>query len=280
MLGNLELPNNILYYGFKLPIETNNRPPINADAKFCKKCNNPYTYNFAIYNHLGDYACSNCGYKRPKFNYSIDQVLSLDSNGSTLIINGKKYFLNQSGTYNIYNALCAFSTCKVVGIDDSYIYDSFKNLDSRFGRQEIVKIRDKNLKIILVKNPVGFDEALNSINLDKNNKSIALLLNDNYADGTDVSWIWDVDFENLDNKAIENILLSGIRLYDLSIRLKVAGFNESLFSLCSDYDSLLDKIEKSNNSMIYMLATYTAMTSFRKFLNNRGYIKNLWWIFI
>lgn len=276
LLGKMDLPNKILYYGFSSPADRSNKTSVNLDSKFCKVCGEPYIYNFTIYNHLGDYYCPKCGNARPKLDFFVNNILNLDSNGSYVLIDNKKFFINQAGTYNIYNALCAFSVSKLLGIKDKIICDTLKTLDSKFGRQELIKINDKNVKIILVKNPAGFDEALNSINLDKSSKSLALLLNDNYADGTDVSWIWDVGFENLDNNTIQNIILSGIRLYDLSIRLKVAGFNEKRFSLCDDYDSLLDRISKGNDSMIYLLATYTAMTSFRKFLNNKGYISNLW----
>jgi UDP-N-acetylmuramyl tripeptide synthase len=276
LFGELNLPNTALYYGFTAPILSSSKPSLNADAKFCKVCKHPYSYNYITYNHLGDFYCPSCGYKRPNLNFSIEDVLSLSPEGSTVLIKNKKYYINQSGTYNIYNALCAFSACRTLGIDESVIGKSLTSLDCSFGRQELVKINDKNLKIILVKNPAGFDEALNSINLDNGNKSIALLLNDNYADGKDVSWIWDVDFENLNVNQIHDIILSGIRLYDMSIRLKVAGFNENSFHLCNDYEALLKKIERCNEPTVYMLATYTAMTSFRKFLNNRGYIKKLW----
>ncbi|WP_162926506.1 Mur ligase family protein [Clostridium novyi] len=276
LFGNLTIKNKPLYYGFDCPINNVSQPPLNADAKFCKICKYPYEYNFITYNHLGDFYCPNCGYKRPNLTYSISNIINLSSNGSTVKINNKDYYINQAGTYNIYNALCAFSVSKILGVSDSIICDTFKNLQSSFGRQELIKINNKNLKIILVKNPAGFDEALKSIKLDDKNKSIALLLNDNYADGKDVSWIWDVDFEDLNNNNIHNIMVSGIRLYDMSIRLKVAGFHEDLFCICHNYETLLNNIESCNDSMIYLLATYTAMTSFRKFLNNKGYIKKLW----
>lgn len=276
LLGNLDLPNKTQYYGFNTPITKIDKPSLNADAKFCKSCKHPYKYNFITYNHLGDFYCPNCGYKRPSLTYSVDNILNLYSEGSTVEINKENYYINQCGTYNIYNALCAFSIGKLLGIENSVIRYTLKNIKSSFGRQETIKINNKNLKIILVKNPAGFDEALKSINLDLENKSIALLLNDNYADGKDVSWIWDVDFEDLNDNNIHNIMVSGIRLYDMSIRLKVAGFDEDLFCICHNYDALLNNIENCNDSMIYLLATYTAMTSFRKFLNSKGYIKKLW----
>lgn len=276
LLGNLDLKNEILYYGFKTAVNIQTQLSLNADAKFCKHCKHPYSYNFITYNHLGDFYCDNCGYKRPKLDFYVNKILSLTSKESIVEINDREYRINQSGTYNIYNALCAFSTAKTLKLADCTIYDSLKNLNCSFGRQEIIKINNKNLKIILVKNPAGFDEALSSINLDDKNKSLALLLNDNSADGRDVSWIWDVNFENLNSLTIDNILVSGIRLYDMGVRLKVAGFNEDIFSICDNYECLLNHIENTNGSMVYMLATYTAMTSFRKFLNNKGYIKKLW----
>ncbi|MCY6355080.1 Mur ligase family protein [Clostridium sp. ZS2-4] len=276
LLGNLDLKNKILYYGFKTTINAQNKLSLNADAKFCKHCKRPYSYNFITYNHLGDFHCDNCGYKRPELDFYVNKVISLTSTGSIVEINDTEYIINQSGTYNIYNALCAFSIAKTLKVADYIIYDSLKTLNCSFGRQELIKINNKNLKIILVKNPAGFDEALSSINLDDRNKSLALLLNDNSADGRDVSWIWDVNFENLNSLKIDNIMVSGIRLYDMGIRLKVAGFNEKLFSICDNYECLLNNIENTNGSMVYMLATYTAMTSFRKFLNNKGYIKKLW----
>ncbi|WP_461206986.1 DUF1727 domain-containing protein [Clostridium sp. DL1XJH146] len=273
--GDMNVSNEKVFYGFKCKLdtkETNN----NVDAKYCIKCKTPYDYEFTTYNHLGNYTCPNCGYSRPKLNFFVDKIQYLNPKGSHVKICNKDFYINQPGSYNIYNALSAYSTVKLLGIDDEIIDVSFSNLKSSFGRQESINIKGKNLKIILVKNPAGFDEAINSVNLDECTKSLAVLLNDNYADGKDVSWIWDVNFETLDKSEIDDVLISGIRLYDMSIRLKVAGLNENMFRLCNSYDKLLNSIESNKNENIYMLATYTAMTSFRKFLNNKGYLKKLW----
>lgn len=276
LLGQLNVINPKIYYGFNAPVQNDKDLSLNADAKFCKICKNPYQYNFITYNHLGDFFCTNCGFKRSKLTYFVNKINYITSEGSSIEINNSNFNINQSGTYNIYNSLCAYSVARHLGISEDIISCTFENLCSSFGRQEIVDINGKNLKIILVKNPAGFDEALKSVNLDISKKSLALLLNDNYADGKDVSWIWDVGFEDLNHNEIENVLVSGIRLYDMSIRLKVAGLNEKSFNVCDNYEKLLLSIETNKNDNIYMLATYTAMTSFRKFLNNKGYIKKLW----
>lgn len=276
LLGELDLPNNTIYYGFNTAVEESKIVDINADAKFCKKCKTPYSYEFLTYNHLGSFYCENCGYRRPVLNNAVEQILEQTPSGSLVLIDGKEFFINQSGTYNIYNALCAYSNAKAMGIDDSIIKNALENSSSSFGRQESLSINHKEVKIILVKNPAGFDEAIKTISLDKRTIGTAFLLNDNYADGRDVSWIWDVNFEKLSSLHIEDVMVSGIRLYDMAVRLKVAGLLTEKFSLNENYDMLLESLRASETNVIYILATYTAMINFRKYLHSKGYIKELW----
>jgi len=276
LLGNLNLKNNIVYYGFGTKVHENKIVDINADAKFCTVCKAPYEYNFITYNHLGDFYCSKCGYKRPALTYSINKIVDLNTSGSTVHINNKEYYINQPGTYNIYNALCAYSVAKTLGLQDKTIEHSLKTVASSFGRQETLNIGGTEIKIILVKNPAGYDEAVNTINLDTRKINLSLLLNDNYADGKDVSWIWDVNFERLTSLNINKIMISGIRLYDMAIRLKVAGFPSDSFLLCSEEESLLREIKACDGDIVYILATYTAMINLRKFLHSKGYIDKIW----
>lgn len=276
LLGDLDVPNKKIYYGFNSPIDLNNKININADAKFCKKCKHPYSYEFVTYNHLGKFYCEHCGYKRPALDYYIDNIKDLDPSGSSISINGNDCYLNQPGAYNIYNGLCAYSVAKTLGISNEIIFDSLKSSKSSFGRQESISINGKEIKIILVKNPAGYDEAIKTISLDKRNLDLAVLLNDNYADGRDVSWIWDVDFENLANLKLNKIMVSGIRLYDMAVRLKIAGLKDENFTLSENFDKLLEELKNCNGEIIYVLATYTAMIDFRKFLYSNGFIKKLW----
>ena len=196
LLGALEVPNKTLYYGFECAVNENKVIDINADAKFCKNCKTAYEYDFITYNHLGKFHCSNCGYKRPELDFYIDAIKDLSTSGSIVSINGFEYYINQPGIYNIYNGLCAISAAKILGVQDSVIADSLKTVQSSFGRQESINIKGKEVKIILVKNPAGYDEAINTISLDKRAINLAVILNDNYADGRDVSWIWDVNLKN------------------------------------------------------------------------------------
>ncbi|VYT92975.1 DUF1727 domain-containing protein [Clostridium tertium] len=276
LLGNLELPNKTVFYGFNAKINKDTKIDVNADAKFCKFCKSPYEYNHITYNHLGDFYCTGCGFKRAELKYAVNEILDLSPDSSTVKINNLDIRVSQSGIYNIYNALCAFSISKELGIKDTSIVKSLENQDSSFGRQEALNIDGKEVKIILVKNPAGYNQALDTLCLNKENFSCAFLLNDNYADGTDVSWIWDVDFEKLHTLNIDEVFISGLRCYDMAVRLKIAGLKEDKFIIEEEFENLTSKIKDSNNNKIYILATYTAMINYRKHLYSKGYIKKLW----
>ena len=276
LLGSLDLPNNKVFYGFNANLTDIKTVDINADAKFCKFCKAPYEYNHITYNHLGDFYCTGCGYKRENLKYAVNEILDLSPDSSTVVLNDLNVTISQSGAYNIYNGLCAYAVTKELGIEDSIIKDSLQNQSSSFGRQETLNIDGKDIRIILVKNPAGYNQALDTLCLNKEAFDAAFLLNDNYADGTDVSWIWDVDFEKLNNLNMDNIFISGIRAYDMAVRLKIAGLNKDNFIIEETFEALTEKIKTSTNNKVYVLATYTAMINFRKYLHTKGYINKLW----
>lgn len=276
LFGKLDLDNTIIYYGFNKGITSNASIEVNADAKFCKFCKAPYEYNFITYNHLGDFYCPNCGYKRPELSYHVDEITELAADFSTVTINNTEVTISQSGAYNIYNGLCAFAITKELGVSTKTIQDSLSKQDSSFGRQEEITVKDKSLKIILVKNPAGYNQAIDTLCLNKEPFSTVFFLNDNYADGQDVSWIWDVEFEKLNSLPIKDIFISGIRMYDMAVRLKTAGLNQDNFHIEADYEKLTTLIENTSTNRVYVLATYTAMINYRKYLYSKGYIKKLW----
>lgn len=276
LLGSLKLPNPTKYYGFNTKINDKTTVDTNADSKFCKECKTPYNYNFVTYNHLGDFYCTGCGYKRSDLSYSVDELLDLSYEGSKVRINNLDVTVTQSGVYNIYNALNAVAIAKELGIRDESITTSLEHQDSSFGRQENLNIEGKDVKIILVKNPAGYNQALDTLCLNKDNFDVSFLLNDNYADGKDVSWIWDVDFEKIHELNINNVYISGMRKYDMAIRLKISGLDPENFIIDETYDELTNSIVKSPNNKVYVLATYTAMINYRKHLHSKGYIKKLW----
>lgn len=276
LLGKLDLKNPVHFYGFDKSVNDNKTIEINADAKFCKFCKTPYEYNFVTYNHLGDFYCPNCGYKRSDLMYAVTDIIDINADKSTVKFNDLEVSINQSGTYNIYNGLCAYSIAKELGIADSAIKKSLENQSSSFGRQETINIEGKDVKIFLVKNPAGYNQSLDTICLNKEKFAAAFLLNDNYADGQDVSWIWDVDFEKLTETNIDEVYISGLRAYDMAVRLKTAGLNPNKFVIEEQYEALTEAIKNGRCDKLYILATYTAMINYRKYLHSKGYIKNLW----
>lgn len=276
LLGKLDLKNPVHFYGFDKAVNDNKTIEINADAKFCKFCKTPYEYNFVTYNHLGDFYCPNCGYKRSDLMYAVTDIIDINADSSTIKFNDLEVSINQSGTYNIYNGLCAYSIAKELGIDDSVIKKSLENQSSSFGRQETINVEGKDVKIFLVKNPAGYNQSLDTICLNKERFAAAFLLNDNYADGQDVSWIWDVDFEKLTETNIDEVYISGLRAYDMAVRLKTAGLDPNKFVIEEQYEALTKAIKNGSCDKLYILATYTAMINYRKYLHSKGYIKNLW----
>lgn len=145
-----------------------------------------------------------------------------------------------------------------------------------FGRQEVIKIDDKELTLILVKNPVGLDQVLEMIKTDTHPFSLAVLLNANYADGIDTSWIWDGRFENLPFSNIPVVLAGGERYRDIAFRLKVAGVTQEQFLERESLSDVLTSIKKMPTKKVYVLATYTAVLQLRKLLASQGYIKEEW----
>lgn len=276
LLGKLDVKNEKIYYGFNYPVNKLTHALTNADSKFCIECKHPYKYEFITYNHLGKYYCDNCGYKRPDLKYSVDDIIDKNPDFSEVTINNTNCHISQPGIYNIYNGLSAIAIAHELNINDDVIIKTLSSMESSFGRQEKIKIGDKNVKIILVKNPAGFDEAINTVVFEKEKISLSFILNDNYADGRDVSWIWDVDFEKLSTLDVGSVLVAGIRKYDMAIRIKTAQLQYDNLKICNDYDNLCDEIKNLKEDKLYIFATYTAMLSFRKYLNKKGFIKKLW----
>lgn len=276
LLGKLDLPNPTVFYGFNVPVQKDSKIDVNSDSKFCKFCKSPYSYNYITFNHLGDFYCPSCGYKREELKYAVNKIVNQTPEESEVIINNTPITISQSGVYNIYNGLCAYSIAKELGVSDSVINESLGKQDSSFGRQEQIKIDGKKAKIILVKNPAGYNQALDTLCLNDDEFSALFMLNDNYADGRDVSWIWDVDFEKLKSLKINDVFISGMRMYDMAVRLKTSGLDSDKFIIEEDYEKLTEKIKNSKDDNIYILATYTAMINYRKYLHSKGYIKKLW----
>ncbi len=272
LFGNLDKENRIDYFGFD--IKNDNEIDVNVEGKFCIKCGNPYSYNFLSYSHIGDYYCEKCGYKRPELNFVANNIIQNKDGTSTFEYKNISINIKMLGLYNVYNALSAISISEVIGLDLDKSVEALRNEDSPFGRQEEVIINDKKVMLMLVKNPAGFNEALNTLLAIEDDVTASFILNDKFADGTDVSWIYDVSFEKV-NQIIKKAYVGGDRAFDMAIRLNVSGVEKDKIKVFPSYHQYLEYINSCEDDKIYTFLTYTAMLEFRKFLFDKKYISKL-----
>lgn len=272
-----KLKNKIIFFGLETKKSKLNQINHSADATFCPLCLKPLAYTQVYFSHLGNFSCS-CGFCQPA---KIIKAVSIKTgNNKTLIrlnYSEKKLSLklNITGLFNVYNALAAISTAFALNFDLKKSVKALEKFTPAFGRMETIKTKNKTIKLILVKNPTGFNQAINSV-ANLNYSLMLLALNDKLADGTDVSWIWDVNFEKL-AKLKTKFIISGDRAGDLALRLKYAGIRQKRIILISnDLKTCLEKIFKSRAKKVCLLPTYTAMLSVRRLLKNKGLVKSIW----
>lgn len=190
---------------------------------------------------------------------------------STFEIDHHQYTVKIGGLYNIYNALAAYALGRFLDVSQDQIQTAFEADKQVFGRQEVINVDDKQVTLILVKNPVGLNQVLDMILTDRDQFSFVGLLNANYADGIDTSWIWDGNFEKLAKHEIPAFMTGGERYKDITFRLKVAGVDQPIIE--PDLSKVIDKIKNLPTQKVYILATYTAVLQLRKQLAEQGYIK-------
>lgn len=272
LFNSKDLPNPVIYYGFNHEKkEKELRAPANTDGLLCPQCHHILRYHLRTYANLGDYFCPHCGFHRPKLTYQVTKIVNRTPNDSTFEIDGHQYRIAIGGMYNIYNALAAYAVGRFFGVSHSQIKDAFESDERIFGRQERIQIGDHDVTLILVKNPVGLNQVLDMILTDPEPFSFACLLNANYADGIDTSWIWDGQFERLKDHDIPQFMTGGERYKDISTRLMMAGI-ENMWKE-PDLSKVIAKIKQMPTKHVYVLATYTAVLQLRHQMAEEGYIK-------
>ncbi|KGF04131.1 Mur ligase family protein [Anaerococcus lactolyticus] len=238
----------------------------NSDGIICPSCHSILKYRTVNYSSLGDFACPNCDFKSPEIRYTIDKIASLDPNHSKFFIDGRAYEVNVGGVYNIYNALTALAVAYELRLSYDEIYKGLKKQKNVFGRQENINVFDKNVVINLVKNPTGLNQVIDLVTLEKEPISLICLLNDNYADGLDVSWIYDSYYEKLAGLDIKDIYVSGKRKIDMKRRLEIANLFDGEIIEFDYVNQIKDVIKNAKTDNIYILSTYTAMLKLREVL--------------
>jgi lipid II isoglutaminyl synthase (glutamine-hydrolysing) len=251
-----------------------------ADAKHCRRCGAPYAFDAVYLGHLGRYYCPSCGQRRPSPTVIASEV-SLDGvRGSRFLLRTPagegRVALSLPGLYNVYNALAAAALGTALEIELPTIVAGLQGTDPAFGRAETVTVAGRPTRILLVKNPAGANEVLRTLALEDGEHELLGVLNDRTADGHDVSWIWDADFELLGAR-LRRAVCSGTRAAELALRLKYAGVPTERIEVIEPLAQALDSaVAGSQGQTLYILPTYTAMLALRDLLVRRGEATSSW----
>ncbi|MDW8145448.1 MAG: MurT ligase domain-containing protein [Roseiflexaceae bacterium] len=283
-----------------------------GDARFCRRCGAPYRYTALFYAHIGHYRCDSCGAMRPTPDYALERLDLHGTETTTLYLtfpgSAMEVHLPLPGLYNAINALAAIAACRELGVPASRIRATLERFDAAFGRIERVDAGGRPLLIALIKNPVGATETIrmltNSLNVERSTKTLRgdtaaaetlqgnvstgniqpstllhllILINDRYADGTDVSWLWDAEFERLAGH-VAHATVGGTRAADMAVRLKYAGVEPERMTVADDPAEALDVAlsRLPPGATLYALPTYTAMLDLRAELVRRRWARPFW----
>ncbi|MEH2213949.1 Mur ligase family protein [Nostoc sp.] len=256
-LSNLgqQLPQRVLFFGLNEPEHYLEAIPHAVDSIYCPKCGHSLDYKGVYLSHLGDFTCPKCGFSKSK--------PTLESNEWSQIL---------VGLYNKYNTLAAATAAIELGVDEVTIRDTINTFQAAFGRAEDLVINGKRVRILLSKNPVGTNETIRVVT-QSTDKTTLLVLNDRTPDGTDVSWIWDVDTEKLVERG-GTLVVSGDRVYDMALRLRYSQKSpESNLNLIVEEDlrqAIATALEHTpENETLHILPTYSAMLEVREVLTGR-----------
>ena len=251
------------------------------DAKHCRRCGNPYAYERAFVGHLGHYSCPSCGAQRPTPDIAATEIELEGMRGSRFAVRTPQGDLTLRlplpGLYNVYNALAAVAASQQMGAGLDSIRRGLESMRAVFGRVETIEVDGVAVSILLIKNPAGANEVLRTLKLEAQDDGVAiwLALNDRIADGRDVSWIWDADFELLAGSA-RQVTCSGTRAAEMALRLKYAGWDQESISVEPQIGRSLQNAVSAANGRLFALPTYTALLELRTQLADRGLAKEYW----
>jgi lipid II isoglutaminyl synthase (glutamine-hydrolysing) len=267
-----------------------------ADAKHCRKCGAPYEFDVTYLGHLGHYHCPSCGQRRPSPTVLARSVTLEGVHSARFQLSTPEgdveVKLSLPGLYNVYNALAAAALAVALEIPLRHIVQGLQRTSAAFGRAEALSVRGRETRILLVKNPAGANEVLRTLALQPGEHDLLGVLNDNIADGRDVSWIWDADFELLAGR-VRHVMCSGTRAPELALRLKYAGVDSERIAVRPDPRRALDEAVSDlpdgaraadvapasaapAPAPLYILPTYTAMLALRELLVARGEANSSW----
>jgi UDP-N-acetylmuramyl tripeptide synthase len=267
---------------FGLDDPTHARPALQhaADSKYCIRCGAPYVYEAAYVGHLGDYRCPACGHARPPLDVFATEIELIGLHGSRFRLVTPQGPLDVElalpGLYNVYNAVAAASLALALGSPLASVRAGLESFSAAFGRFERIRAGGKRVVVLLVKNPAGANEALRTLETGVP-PVLVVALNDAIADGRDVSWIWDVDFEPI-LPHVDRVVATGERAAELGLRLVYGGLPAERLEVVPVLEQALDRgLELIDaGTELVVLPTYTAMLALRGVLADRGLVRPYW----
>lgn len=275
-----QIPNKVVFYGVESEIYKNRVQEV-SDAPYCIKCKTEYVYDYVTYGHLGGFRCPKCGYHRPDAQVAVEKVLESTTDSSKILVRfgGKEYeaTVNLPGGYNIYNATAMIAAGYVMGMDDKVIINALNSFECGFGRMEKFTVNNTDVRMILIKNPAGCNQVLNFLSNLTEPALFIVALNDRFADGTDISWIWDVDFEKLNNISdmLTGVWVTGRRADEMAMRMKYTGLPTEKIRVIKDYNELIAQAV-AQDAPVYLMPTYTAMLDIREIFSKSYGFKEFW----
>ncbi|MCW3011514.1 MAG: hypothetical protein JWO90_1918 [Solirubrobacterales bacterium] len=246
-----------------------------SDSTHCRRCGAPYAYEAVFLGHLGHYHCPNCHAGRPRPTVTAHDVRLDGVRGARFELRTPdgvaRVVLPLPGLYNVYNALAAAALALELGAPLADVVAGLESVAAAFGRAETVAVRGHDVSIMLVKNPAGANEVLRTLALEDGRHDLLAILNDQIADGRDVSWIWDADFETLAPR-LRRAVCAGSRAPEMALRLKYAGVPEDAIEVEPELPRALDRALDGapEGGRVFALPTYTAMLGLREELVRRG----------
>lgn len=281
--GELRRREHTTFFGIEDPAQALEELQHAFDAKHCRRCGTPYRYERAFVGHLGHYACPGCGADRPNPDIRATAIELRGIEGTTFRAQTPQGELEVElplpGLYNVYNALAAIAAGLHLGLGLEQIRAGLGAVQAVFGRVETIVACGRDLSILLIKNPAGANEVLRTLRLEASRTDAPLdlwiALNDRIADGRDVSWIWDADFELLAG-ATGRVTCAGTRAAEIALRLKYAGWPEERIAIETSIERSLDAALAAGERRLFALPTYTALIELRTLLSRRGLVAEFW----
>ncbi|MEO9024165.1 MAG: MurT ligase domain-containing protein [Solirubrobacteraceae bacterium] len=270
----------VSYFGVEDPAMAMDEMQHASDSKHCRRCGAAYVYEAIYLGHLGRYRCPNCGQQRPVPTVAATDIELQGTRGARFKLHAPTGVLPVTlplpGLYNVYNALGAATLCLGLGVPLEQVAAGLGAVSAAFGRAERISLGDHELSILLIKNPAGANEIIRTLALESGELDLLGVLNDGVADGRDISWVWDADFELLVGH-VRRFTCAGTRAAELALRLKYAGVPADRLEVVPALPAALDSaLAAAGEQSLYALPTYTALLQLRQELSRRGHVDPYW----